>query len=128
DDAPATFMRRAHELEAECEAARASVHAAEAALASVVRADLAGADELWRTLTVGVEALDYEARMQARQLIEDTFERITVYHSGIRPTAHAGRHIDVVLLARGGSHGRLLSLASSGELLTAEDVAKAPGL
>lgn len=122
DDAPVTFMRRARELEAEREAAQASVQAAEAALASVARADLAGADELWRKLTAGVEALDYETRMRARQLVEDTFERITVYHSGIRPDGQGARTIDVVLRAKGGSRGRLLRLDARGALLSLEDV------
>lgn len=119
DDAPATFLRRARELEVERDGARDQVKAAERAVAEATRADLTGADDRWRALVDGVEKLDYEARMRARQLVGDTFERIVVYQRGMQPEAKA-RSIDVVLHAKGGT-ARLLRIGAHGELLSADE-------
>jgi multidrug efflux pump subunit AcrA (membrane-fusion protein) len=120
-EAPATFVRRARELEAQHVAAQAAVQAAERALAEATRADITGADDRWRALAQGVEALDYAARVQARQLVVDTFERIVVHWRGIRPGQGPAGGIDVVLLARGGTQ-RMLRLNKAGQVLAVEDV------
>lgn len=120
DSAPATFVRRARELEADREIAREQVKSAERALAEAARADLTGADERWRALIEGVEALDYEARMRARQLVGDTFERIVVYHRGMRPTGTGKHPIDVMLHAKGGT-ARLLRIDENGSLVAADE-------
>jgi hypothetical protein len=120
--APATFTQRARELEASRLQALLDVKAAERALAEAARADISGADTKWRTLAEGVNKLDKEARLQARQLVADTFERIVVYHHGMRPDAlEASQALDMVLVAKGGA-SRLLSLSKTGELLNADNV------
>jgi DNA invertase Pin-like site-specific DNA recombinase len=119
NDAPATFMKRARELEVERDGAREQVKTAERAVAEAARADLTGADERWRALIDGVARLDYEARMRARQLVGDTFERIVIYHRGMRPDPKL-KLIDVVLHAKGGT-ARLLRINASGVVLSAED-------
>lgn len=124
DAAPATFIRRARELELERDAARDQVKAAERALAEAARADLTGADERWKVLVDGVEALDYEARMRARQLVGDTFERIVIYHRGMQPNDSAKPGIDVILHAKGGT-ARWLRIEGSGELMAAEEAQSA---
>ena len=53
--------------------------------------------------------LDYDARMQVRQLVRDTFDRIVIYHRGAYPDAD-GAHIDLVILAIGGG-SRMLRIA-----------------
>ena len=118
DEAPATFVRRAREIEVERDGARDQVRAAERAVAEASRADLTGADERWQALAEGVEALDYESRMRARQLVGDTFERIVVYQRGMDPEA-AHRTLDVVLHAKGGM-ARLLRIGRDGEFLAAD--------
>lgn len=118
-DAPAAFTRRAIELEAQRASAVDRVQAAERALASAARADTAGADARWRSIAAGVQALDYAARVQARQLVSDTFERIAVYHHGMRPVEGEARVIDIVLAAKGGT-ARLLRIDPKGLLLTAD--------
>jgi DNA invertase Pin-like site-specific DNA recombinase len=124
DVVPVTFARRARELEAQLEVERSRVKEAERTLAEATRAEITGADHRWKELTSGVEALNTEARMQARQLVSDTFERIAVYHRGIRPKGAPKGVIDVMLLAKGGK-ARLLRIDSSGKWLAAEDFADA---
>lgn len=116
--APAVFARRARELEAERETTDRAIQQREHQIAGMARTDLDGADSKWRALAAGVRDLDYDARLQARQLVADTFERIVVYASGIRPGA--GDHIDLVLIARGGV-SRMLRLDRAGRWVAAEE-------
>lgn len=119
--APATFTRRARELEVQRNTAASAVQACEQALAEAARAQLDGADERWRTLAAGVEALDHHARMQARQMVLDTFERLVVYRRGTRAAVGPGSAIDVLMVARGGTT-RMLSINKDGSWLAAEDL------
>lgn len=109
----AAFARRARALEAE--RARAAERAAEAerALAQAARADAASTDQRWRAVAAGVQRLDTEARLQARQLIVDTFERLVVWHHGIRPRDCPPGSIDVLLVARSGI-SRAIRVTASG--------------
>jgi len=116
---PLTFARRARALEAQQAEAEKEVAAAERELAALARVDLAGADDTWRQLTTGVEAQDYDARIRARQLVADTFQRIVIYRAGVRPLETPRGVIEVMLMAKGGV-GRLLRINSSGDLLAAE--------
>lgn len=121
---PQVFARRARALETELQEAEKALREAEQDLAGVVRKDVTGADQAWRELAAGVEAHDVEARLKARQLVADTFERIVVYTRGMRPDPQASDRdylIDVVLVGRGGS-SRLLHIDRDGKLLQAEDV------
>lgn len=118
-DAPATFVRRARELEVERDTAKALVAAADRALAEAVRADITGADNRWQSLVEGVNSLDKEARLQARQLVADTFERIVVYHKGIRPADEIKGALDIMLVAKGGN-ARMLKIDAKGGWIAAE--------
>ncbi len=120
--APATFVRLARELEAEQLTVAAEIAAAERGLASAARSDMAGADAKWRELATGVLALDVDARLQARQLVVDTFERIAVYASGLRPGEDPDDVTDVVLRAKGGVT-RTLRIDKAGRWV-AQDVAE----
>lgn len=121
---PAVFARKARELEAERDSLARKVAATEHQLSSMVRNDLEGIDAKWAALAEGVSALDTDSRLQARQLVADTFDRITVYASGIRPGKAPDDAIDVVLLAKGGA-ARMLRINQRGEWLAAEDLAAA---
>ncbi len=121
DAIPATFARRARELEAEREAAHREQLAADQALAAAARADVTGADARWRAVADGVHALDYAARMQARQLVSDTFSRIIVYHHSIRPLEAQAGEIDVLLLAKGGAE-RMLRIDRQGRWVAGEEI------
>jgi len=117
---PATFARRARELEAGLPAAQHAVQQAHAELAAAARAGAAGADARWRSLADGVAALDYGARMQARQLVVDTFSRLVVYHHGMQPDEAPAGTIDLVLQARGGGV-RLLRIDRAGRWVAGDD-------
>lgn len=116
---PLSFARRARELEAEQQELQQRVTRAERALAQSARSNLDGQDEAWRKLAAGVIAQDRDDRLQARQLIADTFERIVVYHRGVRPSETPHGVMDMVLVAKGGV-GRLLRISRQGELIEAE--------
>jgi len=119
---PAVFARRARQLEVDLVAAQARLQAAELDLAGAARTDIAGADAAWRALADGVEAQEIEPRLQARQLVADTFERIVVYARGVNPDPDASERdykIDLVLIARGGV-ARLLTVDRQGNWIAGE--------
>lgn len=121
DDVPTIFIQRARELEAEKQLAKAAVAAAEQELATVSRVDLKDADKKWRELSKGVLALDMDSRDQARRLVSDTFERITIWLRGMRPDQTPTGSIDVMLTAKGGS-SRVLRVLPDGSWAALEDV------
>lgn len=85
-----------------------------------MRADITGADEEWGSLADAVEAMDYESRMRARQLVSDTFERIVIYAKGMRPGTIAKGSSDVILIAKGGA-ARTLRIDKTGAWQSIED-------
>ena len=120
---PMVFARRARELENALQDAHKALQDAEHELSSVARKDTQGADEAWRTLAAGVEAQDVDARLRARQLVADTFERIVVYARGMRPDPAANERdykIDLILVGRGGA-SRALRIDREGNLLDGDD-------
>ena len=66
-------------------------------------------------------ALDYDARMQVRRLVADTFERIVIYPRGIEPASDGDvAPIDLVIVARGGAARALRIDRKSGEWVAEE--------
>lgn len=118
---PAAFARRARELEAQLQTVDAEIAAIERELASAARTDITGADAAWRALAAGVEAQDVDARLQARQLVADTFERIAVYRRGLRPDETPESQMDVMLLAKGGT-ARWLRIDKAGQWVAGEEL------
>ncbi|MFT0167546.1 recombinase family protein [Paraburkholderia mimosarum] len=80
-DAPATYLKLARELEKRLQAEQQEVERIERELAHTAQAEPSTADA-WGALFEGVQALDYDARMKARQLVIDTFERIEIRMKG----------------------------------------------
>ena len=120
DGVPATFARRARELEQEQKRLEASVQAAERELTATARTNIEGIDAIWRDLIEGVEAQDHDARLKARQLVADTFERIVIYHRTVSPEDNPKGVMDMMLLAKGGTM-RLLRLNAAGQVLAADE-------
>lgn len=122
--APATFRRRAHELEEQHAAKAARIEDLEADIAALSTTATPELADAWAALVEGVEALDSDARTRARQLVADTFSRIVVYQRGVDPPPGRGWGGIIHLLLvtkRGGS--RLLEIdRRTGALRTAEDV------
>jgi hypothetical protein len=119
-DKISAFVSRAHTLQKEQANMQARVKALEVSLAEVTRSDISGLDQSWRRLETGVENLAFESRMQARQLVSDTFERIVVYHHGVRPNDTPKGTIDVILRAKGGT-SRMLRIDKLANWTLSED-------
>ncbi|MGF6978994.1 DNA invertase Pin-like site-specific DNA recombinase [Paraburkholderia sp. JPY465] len=78
----ATLSKAAEKLENEQREQRDKVSALERELSVVQRTKQSTADA-WAALMEDVRLLDPDARMKARQLVADTFERIEVYMKGL---------------------------------------------
>jgi DNA invertase Pin-like site-specific DNA recombinase len=122
---PATLVRRASELETEQAKVQQRLDTAEAEVAASARADIIGADARWQAVSEGVLALDLASRMQARQLVADTFSRIVVWHHSMRPAHTPAGQIDVLLVAKGGG-SRLLRVDRAGGWVALEDAPTLP--
>lgn len=120
DAPPASFTRKANELETERVQLGETIARIEREISTLVRTDLDGADLKWRALVDGVSALDVDARVRARQLVAETFERIVVYASGLRP-GEEGDVIDLVLVAKGGT-SRVLRVDRIGNWVSGDQV------
>lgn len=102
---PAAFRRKATELEALQASLEAEISALEYEQAATARGPSGATADAWSAVVTGVERLDYDSRMRARQLVADTFSRIVVYHHGIEPgpiNSKTGA-IDLLLVGKRGS-------------------------
>lgn len=111
---PITVLRQMRTLEAETETEKKSISGLEREL-SGSRPATPDVAEKWLNLIEGVEALDTEARMQARELVRASFSRITIWHAG--DPAGDDDVIDIELTARGGGSMRLWVDRETGGLL-----------
>ncbi|UXY13881.1 recombinase family protein [Chitiniphilus purpureus] len=123
DQTPLVFVRKARELETALSNQRAEIQRLEYHLASTTPSTMPAAAEAWAALVEGVASLNYDARLQARQLVADTFERIVVYHRGMTPREDDGRHIDLVLIPKGRQPRMLRINRKTGAWNAGEDVA-----
>lgn len=119
--APTSFVAKARELESEKTALEAAVARHEADLAQAMRGDDARDGDRWKALTEGVHSLDYETRMQARQLIADTFEKLVIYQKGMRPNATPKGGMHMLLMAKGGQT-RMLYINPNGDWQPCEEI------
>ena len=109
------YTKRMVKLEAEQQLVDEQVVAAKAELARVARADLVGLDERWAALADGVLAQETDARVQARQLVIETFDHIQIYAGGSRLAEAPAGMADIVLRARGSEVERMLHIDATGE-------------
>ncbi len=100
--APLVFVRKARELEARLAAKQKEVQQSERELAAVSNSHQPELAAAWARLCVGVDSLDFDSRMKARQLVAETFERIVIYHHGLNATSRSGQFIDMLLVGKGG--------------------------
>lgn len=106
--APLAFVRKARELEQQLSVATAGVNQLQRELVALSGHEAPQLSEEWAALIKGVDELDYDARIKARQLVADTFSKIVLYHRGIKPKKNA-RHIDLLLVAKSGQ-ARMLTI------------------
>ncbi|MCJ8168663.1 recombinase family protein [Atopomonas sediminilitoris] len=100
--APLAFVRRARELEQQLGEAQQRAQQAERELTSRASQAEPARAARWQALAEQVEAGDYAAREQVRQLVMDTFERIVVYMRGIGAEGRQSKNIDVMLVPKAG--------------------------
>lgn len=122
DEAPAIFIRKAKAMEDELATMKTEEQALESECSATSRHSLAGADEAWRNVVDGVTCQDYDARMRARQLVHETFERIVVWWKGINPGTCPPGTIDVLLVAKGGIP-RMIRIDNKGQWSSMEGLA-----
>ena len=84
------------------------------------RSDAAANAKAWAKLVKAVAALDYDARMQMRGLIADTFSSITIYIEGVGGTAPG--FVDVELTSRQGVLRMLRIDRSTGEWIAEQNI------
>lgn len=119
--APLAFVRKARELEQLQQAAERKVKDLEHQVSAFSSVERPVHAERWRELASQVEAGDYSAREQVRQLVMDTFERIVIYMRGIGATDRTSRTIDVQLFSRTGQHRLIQINRRTGAWLASED-------
>ncbi|QTS89046.1 recombinase family protein [Ectopseudomonas khazarica] len=99
--APLAFVRKARELEADLQRIQAEVTQLEREQALVGQVQTPAGSELWRKLAVDGQDVHSSAREHLRQLVLDTFSRITVYTRGVVPDPKS-KVIHLVLVSRSG--------------------------
>lgn len=102
---PITVLRTIRMLEAETETEKKSIDGLERELNGARPPASPDMADKWLDLMEGVEALDTDARMQARELVLASFARIVIWHSGEAAgdrVAGGGKVIEMELHARGG--------------------------
>lgn len=115
--APLTVLRQIREREAAAAAAREEIVDLERQLAHWRPARTDDQAARWLALLDGVEAQDPEARLQARELVRDSFARIVIWHAGEPAGVEDGRVVDMEITARGGGVVRLRVDKASGGLV-----------
>lgn len=119
--APLAFVRKARELEQQQAVAQQKVRDLEYEASAFAGIAQPAQAVRWEELAAQVEAGNYAAREQVRQLVMDTFERIVVYMRGIEAQDRTGREIDVQLISRTGQHRVIQINRRSGAWVASED-------
>lgn len=114
-DSPVSiFAAKARQLESELKAAEAAQALADAAASQNKPAATPESAKRFEALIEGILAQNTEARMQARQLVKDTFELITIYTVGL---SGKSKHIEINLLSKTGNSQWLMIDRKRGDLI-----------
>lgn len=113
--APITVLRQMRTLEDAAEVERLAIDRAERELSGIRPAATPGLAEKWLALIDGVEDLDTDARMQARELVRASFARIAIWHQG--DPASSNPVIDIEITARGGGTMKMRIDRATGGLI-----------
>jgi hypothetical protein len=106
------------ELESAAESERAGIGLLEAELSAWKPARSADTAARWLELLSGIETLDVDIRLQARELMRETFSAIVIWHAGDPAGAEDGRVIDLAVTARGGGTLKLRIDRASGGMIS----------
>ena len=114
---PITVLRQIRTLEQSAEAERMAIDKTERELSGWRAPSSPDLSAQWVSLFEGVEALDVEARMKARELTRSSFSRIVIWHAGNPAGDEDGQVIDMEITARGGGTMRLRIDRETGGLI-----------
>lgn len=110
--APLSVLRQIRTMEAEAESLKKSISGLERELSPQAAPASADDAERWLDLMDGIERMDTDARLQARELVRVTFSRIVLWHN-----EDGGRAFDLELSLRGGGSRRMRFERKSGGLI-----------
>ena len=100
--APLIVLRQIRTLEAEAEAARHAIASIEREISTQRQPPTPDNARRWLALIDAIDALDVEARLQAREMVRESFSKIVLWHS-----QDDGRCFELELTARGGGAMRM---------------------
>lgn len=112
---PITVLRQMRELEAQAALEKAAIEVLERELGSRHPPATPDMAEKWLALIDGVESLDTDARLQARELVRAAFSGIVIWHAG-NPAGDSSV-IDLELSARQGGSTRIRIDKATGGLI-----------
>lgn len=109
DEPPELFTAKARELEGEISTMKERLRFTNAELMKASNTDAIQNADKWQAVAKGALALDYDDRMTARRLIEDTFKQIVLYGRGITPNPDS-EYVDLLLIPHFGNQ-RLITIS-----------------
>lgn len=115
---PRVLLDKARQMEAEINVAKARLELVDAQLRTLTDLPTIGRAEIWAGLRDGVLALDFDARIRARQIIQDTFTAVEVNFRGVHPVSGAPM-VNILLTGKNGEHRLLCIDRTTGEVLDA---------
>ncbi len=118
---PAALIAKMRDIEAELKREQLTAGAVAANIKALANTPDTNTAALWSSLRDGVLGLDYEARMKCRQLIEDTFSKVTIYFRGTQ-FASGGPTVNLVLSSKTGEQRLLVVDRKTGETISATQV------
>ncbi len=118
--APLEFLRKARELEAELQVVQGEIDQLEREQAVTAKGHTPAAAEQWQRLAADAQDIYSPARVQARQLVLDTFSKIVVYGRGLVPD-NDSKTLLVLLVSRAGQRVMLEINRQSGAWVSRTD-------
>lgn len=115
-EAPRAMLVRVRELEREADEADTEAARIERTLATLDAPQASDQPARWLALLAGIEALETDARMEARRMMQETFARVVLWHRG---RGEEGDVFDLELTLRGGGEMRMRFDRGSGGLVDA---------
>jgi hypothetical protein len=124
DDGPApqAFLRKARALELQAGTLADEAARIERDLGALSQTSAPALAEQWAALVDRALALDEDARLQVRQLVADTFDRLVLYVRGLEPSDEAEAPIELMLVSRAGQARMLRFDRRTGALQVGADV------
>jgi DNA invertase Pin-like site-specific DNA recombinase len=118
---PMAFVKKARELEDQISAMKAQEKSSSIEATMLRNRHTPEIAKVWADLKNAALLLDEDARMHARKLVKETFERIVLYHRGFQPSEFDGKSIGLLLIAKNGRPRLLQVDRHTGEWRSGEE-------